>query len=697
MRGTGDPVMRQLCIPHRDISLALLLVLTLFITTALHAQSGTENGEWRHYGGDTFSSKYSPLDQINADNFHRLEIAWRWTSVDGYLSKIESDGVWWGKAEHVFDQLQKEDPNRWRGGLAPRMSSLKATPLMVNGVIYLCTPLYQAAAIDAKTGRTLWVYNPRSYEAGTPAMSLQWNQRGVAYWADGAGDERIYWGTGDGWLICVDAKTGRPREDFGKNGRIDLMEGIPRAKRGERDYLNALTYSVSSPPMVCRDVVITGSCISDVRITKEAPPGDVRGWDARTGELKWTFHTVPREGEFGVETWEDDSWKYSGNTNVWTQMSCDEELGYVYLPTSTPTNDFYGGHRLGDNLFAESVVCVNVETGERVWHFQTVHHGLWDYDNPAAPNLVDVVVDGKPVKMLAQITKQGFVYVFDRVTGAPVWPIEERAVPPSDIPGERASPTQPFPTKPPAYAPQGVSIDDLIDFTPELRAEAVEIIKQFRIGPLFTPPSLDDPNGTKGTIQRPSLGGAANWIGAAVDPETGILYIPSRDSYHVTHFYEPDAKLGATLRYTHGGRGPTPRGPQGLPLFKPPYSKLTAINLNTGDIFWETPMGEGSPEIRNHPLLKGLNLPPLGGDRTTGPLLTKTLLIIGKDGRRGATDGTQPELLAYDKRTGNVVARVDLPANGIGTPMTYVLDGKQYIALTIEGAPPELIAFKLPD
>lgn len=688
------------CFIRRAAAAALYILCCAFIALALSigssgAQNGATIGEWRSYGADNASTKYSPLDQINKDNFSQLQIAWRWKSVDAYLSKTVAGGEWWSKSKDIFDDLQKEDPNRWRDRLPPRMGNLKATPLMIGGVLYLATPLYQAVAVDAATGETLWVYNPKSYEAGTPTMSLQWNHRGVAYWSDGK-EARIFWGTGDGYLIAVDAKTGRPCRDFGDNGRVDMMEGIPRVKRGDRDYLNALKYSSSSPPLVCHDTVIMGSLIADRIITKEAPPGDVRAWDARTGKLKWAFHTVPREGEFGVETWENDSWKYSGNNNVWTMMSADDELGYVYLPTGTPTNDFYGGHRHGDNLFGDSLICVDVETGKRIWHFQTVHHGLWDYDLPAAPNLVDITVDGKKIKAVAQVTKQGFCFVFDRVTGKPIWPIEERPVPPSDIPGEKASPTQPFPTKPPPFEYQGVTIDDLIDFTPALRAEAIEIIKRFRIGPLYTPPSLAVPGSTQGTIQRPGIIGGANWEGAAVDPETGILYVPSRNAITVTHFYTPDPKRGGNLRYTHGERGESPRGPQGLPLFKPPYSRMTAIDLNRGEHLWMTPIGIGSSRIRNHPLLKGLKLPPLGGGGAKGPLLTRTLLIAAVDGAISETDNEGPKLVAYDKATGKVIGKVDLPGSAIGTPMTYMLNGKQYIALTVDGTPPQLIALRLP-
>jgi quinoprotein glucose dehydrogenase len=680
----------------RTVALASLLACTPF---ALIGQQGTEGGEWRSYGGDAGSTKYSPLAQIDASNFERLEPLWRWKSIDGWLSHTVSGGEWWGSSRQLFDQIKDAQPELWRGGLAPRITSLKVTPLMVSDRLFVATPLYQAAAIDARTGETLWAYNPKSYLTGTPSMSLQWNHRGVAYWSerDERGREqnaRVFWGTGDAYLIAVDAESGRPIEGFGEAGRVDLTIGIPLAERSRRDYLNALPYSCSSPPIVVGDVVITGSSVSDRRITKEAARGDVRGWDVRSGKLLWTFHTVPQTGEVGNDTWEEGSWEYSGNANVWSMMSADPELGLVYLPTGTPTNDYYGGHRLGDNLFAESVVALDAATGERVWHFQTVHHGLWDYDNPAAPNLVDVVVDGKPIAALAQVTKQGFTYVFDRATGEPVWPIEERPVPPSDVPGERAAPTQPFPTKPPPFEAQGVSEDDVIDFTPELREEALAILHEYRIGPLYTPPSLAVEGGTQGTVYRPSLGGGANWGGAAVDPETGILYVPSRNGNSMVRFYTPDPEEGGSLRYTHRNAGGI-SGPRNLPLFKPPYSRMTAIDLNTGDIAWMRPTGAGD-DVRKHEALAHLDLPELGGDGATGPLVTKTLLIQGEvAGGRGA--GGVAKLVARDKATGEVVGTIELPSSPIGTPMTYEIDGRQVIALTIGGAVPELLALALPE
>ena len=655
------------------------------------AQQGATGGEWRSYGGDVGSTKYSPLDQITADNFGSLEIAWRWDSVDMHLSKAEAGGSWIGPASEVFEALAEEEPDRWETEIyssRPGTSFLVATPLMVDGVLYLSTPLYQAAAVDARTGRTLWVYDPKAYASGTPAV-IPWRHRGVAYWSNGD-DARVVWGTGDGYLIAVDAKTGRPAAEFGDGGRVDLMEGIPRASRGSRGVQNLLALSSYSPPLVLRDTIIVGSSMTDMVITKENPPGWVRAYYADTGRHKWDFHTIPQSAdEYGADTWIDNAWEYSGNANVWAPISGDEELGYVYLPTGTPSGDYYGGHRLGDNLFAESLVCVDIETGQRVWHFQAVHHGLWDYDFPAAPNLLDIEVDGRPMKAVAQISKQGFVYTFDRVTGEPVWPIEERPVPTEGVlPGEVPAPTQPFPTKPPAFEYQGTSIGDLVDFTPEIRQMAVEAVDGFRLGPLFTPHS------SQGTLMRPAAGGGANWSGAAVDPDTGLLYVPSTNGHTLVPFAEPDPDSPATLRFItrwgQGGQGPTM--PQGLPLWKPPYSRMTAIDMNVGEHAWMTPLGDGD-RLRNLPLLRDLDLPPLGGEGRGGPLLTRTLLINALTA--GGRDGG-PRLVAYDKATGEVVASVDLPGGALGTPMTYMLDGRQFIAVTVGGDVPQMVAFALP-
>ena len=658
----------------------------------------TENGEWRSYAGNIAGQKYSPLDQIDADNFSQLTLAWEWESVDRTLSRTTPDGAEWrADLDTIVESLVADTPDLYRDGQSPNPSRFQATPLMIGGVLYFNTPLSQGVAVDAETGKTLWVFNPKSYEEGTPSMSGPWTQRGVAYWTDGEEDERIFWGTGNGYIVCVQALTGAPCPDFGPdgNGMVDAMVGIPRVDREARDYLNAMLYSINSPPIVVRDRVIHGSHIADVRVTKEAPPGWVRAWNVRTGEHEWDFHTVPNSAdEFGADTWQNQSWRFSGNANVWSMLAGDNDLGYVYLPTGTTTNDYYGADRPGDNLFSESIIAVDVETGQRVWHFQAVHHGLWDYDFPTHPNLVDITVDGRNIRALAQVSKQGFTYVFDRATGDPVWPIEERPVPQeTNLPGEVPSLTQPFPTKPPPFEYQGVTIDDLVDFTPEIRALAVEAVRDFTLGPLFTPPlHAGDGGNSAGTIQRPAIDGGANWGGAGVDPETGILYVPSHNRFSVLHFYTPDEGVGGTMQFTQGafGGGRQPAMPQGLPLFKPPYSRMTAIDLNTGEIAWMQPNGDGN-RLRDHPMLRDLDLPPLGGDGRGGPLVTKTLLISALSA--GGSEGG-PRLIARNKATGDIVGSVDLPSGAIGTPMTYILDGRQYLGLTIGG--PRLIAFALP-
>ena len=647
----------------------LFMALGLFTGSGL-AQQGATGAEWRSYGGDIGSTKYSPLDQINRDNLGDLRIAWQWESVDGRFD---------------LDRLREDYPNLQVPNdiAAVRISNLKATPLMVGGVLYISTPLSQIAAIEAATGETLWVHDPRSYVSGIPIMLLGFSNRGLAYWTDGE-RERLILGTGDAYLIAVDARSGDAVPGFGDDGRVDLMDGIPRARRAPPP----MNYSITSAPVVCGDVVIVGSAISDQPRFREAPPGHVRGFDARTGELLWTFHTIPQPGEFGHETWEDGSWRYTGNTNVWTLMSADEELGYVYLPVGNATNDHYGGHRPGNLLFANSLVALECSTGRRVWHYQLVHHDLWDYDPPAAPNLIDITVDGRAIKAVAQVTKHAFTFVFDRETGEPVWPIEERPVPASDVPGEWTSPTQPFPTKPPPFDRQGATIDNLIDFTPELRAEAIEILERYRSGPLFTPPSLIDAgtDGTRGTIALPGYTGGANWSGAAVDPETGILYVSSATQPIIPRLVEPGPEQ-STLRYW---RGPmrAPPGPDGLPLFKGPYGRITAIDLNEGEIVWQEANGPGPASIRNNPRLQGLELPSLGGGRDF-LLVTETLLFSGQ--QRPDAEGFYV-LTARDKATGEVLAEVPLPGRAIGAPMSYMVDGTQYIAVTVQGNPPRLVA-----
>jgi quinoprotein glucose dehydrogenase len=625
--------------------ITVLLVLCFLALSAL-AQLGVKKGEWRYYGANNAQTKYSPLDQINVQNVGKLKLAWTWDSPE--VAQMSS-----------IPMLQA--------------AIYEATPLFVNGVLYTSTVSSQVAAIDPETGKSIWTYDPESYKAGRPT-NLGFVHRGVAYWTDGK-QERILIGTVDAYLIALNARTGKPIADFGDGGKIDLIKAIPLAVR-------ARNYAVSSPPVICRDAVIVGSSINDGPVRKEAPRGDIQAFDVRTGKPLWLFHTVPQAGEYGNETWENESWKYTGNTNVWTLMSADDELGYVYLSSGTPTNDWYGGQRLGDNLFAESLICLEAKTGKRVWHYQTVHHGLWDYDLPAAAVLCNVTVNGKKIKALAQVTKSGFCFVFDRITGKPVWPIEERNVAQSTIPGERSSPTQPFPTRPAPFETQGATEENLIDFTPELREEAKQILQKYDHGPLFTPPT------EKGTLTLPGWGGGANWWGAALDPETNILYIPSITASILIKLNKvsgESSNLGYLRSYAPKDMGVP--GPRGLPLFKPPYGRITAINLNTGEHVWQAPNGDGARREVNE-ILKGLgvnkDVGPLGAGGS-GPLLTKTLLFIaqGAGGRGGRSGGGANFLRAFDKATGKVVAEIELPFQPFGSPMTYMSKGKQYIVLSL--------------
>ena len=644
-----------------------MVCLAVLAVAPARAQLGTQDGEWRTFGGDTGSTKYAPLDQINRDNVRGLQIAWRRPAVD----------------------------ERY-GAMDPEISysnSYFAQVLTVGGVAYIPNGVGLVEAFNPGTGETIWVQEPM----GGVEDLLGASTRGVAYWSDGS-DERILVQRGT-YLYALDARTGETYPDFGDAGRVDLRVGLGEGAQ----------YRWGSAPLVIRDIVVLGQSMSDTFTTKEALRGDVRAFDVRTGELRWQFHTIPQAGEFGTDTWEEDSWSYTGHAPVWSLFSADEELGYVYMPVSSPTSDMYGGHRLGDNLFGQSLVCVDAETGERVWHFQLVHHGLWDYDPPMAPVLMDITVAGRPVKAVAQITKQAFVYVFDRVTGEPVWPIVERPVPQSNTPGEGTSPTQPFPTKPPPFDRQGSTEDNLIDFTPELRAEAMEITKRYVTGPLFTPPSIrgDGPDDTQGTIQLPGSQGGADVQGAAFDPETGYLYVPSVTAPFVADIREgnPDQ---VNLRYVKGTRRWI-AGPRGLPLFKPPYGRITAIDMNEGEHVWMVPNGDGP---RDHPAIKHLNLGPLGNPGRPAPLVTKTLLFVG-DGRTNTVGGGRippdmpPETAissgdnkfrGYDKATGETVWETELPAGTTGPPVTYMFEGKQYLVVAIGDRlhAAELIAFALP-
>ena len=507
------------------------------------------------------------------------------------------------------------------------------------------------------------------------------------------GDERIFAVTIGYQLVGLDAKTGTPIDGFGRDGVVDLKQDDDQ----DIDPLNG-EIAWNGAPVVARDVVIVGAAHrpGTAPPSRENVKGYVRAFDVRTGARRWIFHTIPQPGEYGHETWEDGSWAYTGNTGVWTQMTVDEELGIAYLPVEIPTGDYYGGHRPGNNLFAESLVAVNLQTGERIWHFQFVHHPVWDYDIPCAPILVNITVDGREIKAVAQPTKQGWVYVFDRATGDPVWPIEERPVPAGNVPGEWYAPTQPFPTKPPPFERQGFELDEIIDFTPELRAEALRIAQQYQTGPVFTPPITRGDADKFGLLFVPN---GANWPGGSYDPDTGILYVFSHTLSRVLALRNDPER--SDMRYISGGVGRDGPGQtvQGLPLMKPPWGRITAIDLNKGEIVWQVAHGETPDAVRNHPALAGVEIPRTGRTGPIGTLTTKTLVISGEGGVFTTPSGARGAMLrAYDKATGDNVAEVFLPAAQTGTPMTYMLNGTQYIVVAVGGGDvaAELLAFTLP-
>ena len=639
---------------------ARLAALLLCGALPAQAQTGAPRGEWPTYGGDLASTRYAPLAEITAGNFDTLELAWR------------------------FDQ----------DGLGPR----RATPLMVGGVLYFTGAAGRpAVAVDAATGRLLWSHHldegDRARAAPIPLS------RGLAYWSDGS-EARILYVTLGYQLVALDAATGRPIPAFGDRGVVDL-------KRNMDQTIDPVSGEVglTAAPIVVGDVIVIGA----MHRAGAAPPsrrnvkGYVRGYDVRTGERLWIFHTIPLPGEVGNETWLNDSWRHAGNAGVWTQMSADAELGLVYLPVEMPTGDYYGGHRPGANLFSESLVAVDVRTGERRWHFQLVHHGLWDFDIPCAPILADITVDGRPIRALAQPSKQGWLYVLDRVTGAPVWPIEERPVPRGDVPGEWYSPTQPFVTRPPAFERQGVTPADLIDFTPEIAAAARELASRYAFGPLFSPPILSRPGGPLAVLMLPYEQGGANWPGGALDPETNRLFLFSSTNIGSRGLVPPDPDT-SDMAYVSGNAesGPAPIGAggggaltvEGLPLVRPPWGRITAFDLDAGTIAWQIPHGTAPDEVRNHPLLAGVELPRTGRAGRAATLVTRTLLIAAEAGvvtGAGGEPGTM--LRAYDKATGREVGAVPVPGPVTGSPMTYVANGRQHIAMSSRGA---LLAYRLP-
>src|SRR5467141_2645140 len=700
----------------RSLGFLCLFAALVGISTGISGQDragasrlpSTTNGEWPSYTADLRGSKYSPLDQINAANFGKLEVAWRF--------KTDS--------------------------LGPRPEyKLEGTPVAIKGVLYTTGGTRRSVvALDGKTGEVIWTHSLREGRRAAIAPR-QLSGRGLSYWTDGKGDERVIYVTTGYRLIELNAKNGAMIPSFGKDGIVDLKVGAVKGK-GDAIDLETGEIGVHSTAAVVKDVIIVGSSMREGATvsTHNNTKGLVRAFDARSGKLLWTFHTIPRPGEFGNDTWENESWAVNGNTGVWTQITVDEDLGLVYLPIETPTSDYYGGHRPGNNLFAESLVCVDLKNGQRKWYFQFVHHPVWNFDNSSAPILLDINVNGRPIKAVASPSKQAYLYVFDRVTGQPVWPIEERPVPQSDVPGEKTSPTQPFPTKPPAYARNYLHVpDDLIDFTPELRAQALEVIKRYRVGPSpFTPAMLGDVEGVLGAI---GAGTATNWPGSAYDPETHIVYAPATNNAIQARSLVAPPPGFSDIRYASGIAGrqfqvvlgpgdccaadgarrqvspppPPPTAPaanrpadggggltvQGLPIFKPPYGTLSAVNLDRGEIMWTVPNGDTPDNVRNHPALKGLNIPKTGqaGTSGVGLMVTKTLVVMGDSQITTTPEHPRGAMLrAYDKATGKEVGAVYMPAPQSGSPMTYMWQGKQYIVVAVGGGnySGEYIAFTLP-
>jgi quinoprotein glucose dehydrogenase len=606
--------------------------------------------EWLYYGGDQAGTKSSPLADVNAQNVSQLQIAWQWKHWETPLAEYKT-------VPGFFE----------------------STPLMIDGVLYVTTPYNSIAALDAETGKELWRFDGEAYKLGQVLSGSGWKLRGTAFWRDG--DKLRIFLNSRHRLFALDAKTGKPVPTFGKEGWVSLTDGLNRVAEPKH-------MTQSSPPTIYKDLVIMGSQVPD-RVQSADPVGQVQAFNARTGKREWVFSVIPQSSnDPGASTWENESWQKSGHGNVWAPMALDEGRGLLYLPTTTPASDYYGGGRPGANLFAESIVCVDAATGKMKWYFQEVHHGLWDYDNPAPPALVTITVDGRKIDAVVQVTKQGFAYVFDRVTGQPVWPIVERPVPASDVPGEKAFPTQPFPTRPPAFVDQGVSLEDANNLTPEIKAMAQEEMKKYKLGPLYTPPSLE------GTLQSPGQGGGGSWGGAAFDPETGYLFVRAAHSIGRNRIgkndgSDPLVEVDYSNMFARGGEEMSLRG--GLPLNSPPYAVLTALDLNKGELAWKVPLGEGSPAIRNHPLLKGVTLPDRLGSPNSrgGALVTRGGLVF-----IGGGDGY---LYAFDKKNGKEVWRGKVPYNNNANPMTYrTKSGRQFIVMaTGTGADNALVAFTL--
>ena len=627
---------------------AVFALLLLAAMSCIADARGLPDKDWPHYGGDQGGMKYSPLADINTANVAQLKLAWQWNTGEEPLKDF-------GTSPGVFE----------------------ATPVVVDGVMYLSTPYNRVVALDPASGREIWAYDPKAYVDGQPPNGMGFVHRGVAVWRDTrTGALRVLMNSRYR-LIELDAKTGRPVPGFGDRGVVNLLDGLQWP-------VNPKHYTNTSPPVVYRDLVIVGNGVADRLMYRRDPPGDVRAYDARTGRRVWSFHTVPWDGEFGSDTWGNHSNRYTGHTNVWAPMTLDESRGLLYLPVSTPSNDFYGGNRPGANLFADSLVCLDANTGARRWHYQLVHHGLWDYDMPGPPSLVRLRIGGKMVDAVVQLTKQGYVFVFDRATGRPLWPIEERPVPASDVPGEQAAATQPVSVGLPTLVPQGVSLDDATDLTPELHEEALALLRRLRTGPVFTPPSA------QGTIMRPGDIGGADWGGGAFDPQSGTLYIKLTNDPTLVYPDLTDAEGNVPAGGPNDSSEISLLLRHHIPVLKPPYAYLDAVDLNTGRMVWQVPFGD-NPEVRQHPALKGVTLPPkLGAVGAAGVIATGGGLVFAGGGDHA--------FHAIDQRTGaDLWTYPTADARTTGTPMTYRIGGRQFVVIAVGGPGPgaTLLAFSL--
>lgn len=620
----------------------------------------TTRGEWPVYGGDPAGHRYAALADISADGFSHLDVAWTW----------DTGGAAWRD-----DWMARHGVKRVRH--APSLAGFQLTPIVVDGVMYGVDAVGVLFALDAATGAPIWTHAGDSLPGPGSGRSYKANRsRGVSYWRDGD-DERIVFATFDGHLIEVDAATGVPIPSFGHDGRIDLADDL----RNATPELIGDFY-VTSPVVVHGDTIVVGGSIFDRPVRLPGLADDLRAYDVRTGALRWTFPLVPTADDPATATWQDESWRVNGSANAWAPKTVDHERGWIYVGTSAPTSDYYGGARPGDNLYADSLLCIDIGTGELIWHFQVTHHGVWDYDLAAPPNLVDIEVDGEPLEAVALATKQGFVFVLDRVTGEPVWPVEERAVPASTLDGEALSPTQPFPTRPPPFERQGLSVDDLVDWTPELRQAALDQVGGLRFGPLYSPPAAER------TIFMPGAQGGANWSGAAVDPETGVMYVPSIGMPMVLGLTEPPPGR-SDFRYLPGLPVPLAFVPPAfpddwLPAIKPPYSQVTAIDLNSGEILWQTPLGDG---FQSHPALVDLDVPPTGSGAFGCALVTPTLVLVTEGTPKLHPAYTSAKLWAFDKRTGEVRGQHALPATPTGCPMAYRVRDDTHIAVATATKP----------